>query len=456
MSHLFTGVNHNVTNFNETQMGEIFGQSIFNVKAYGASGVGQQDDGTEIQYAIDAAQAVGGIVYFPPGVYKYGTTLNITGRVRLVGGGEVARWTGDTMAGIFQLSVGSGVSLQYSGATDGVHIYNDTDNLVLSGVTIENIELRPSTKGGGRYGIYLDSSDTSKCSGISNLTFSNVAVQYWGTDGIYSKGTSFDISFDRLSALENVRYGVHIDSTSAQLGSSSQITFNDPWMYPSNSESSWCIYTNGVENVRLFGGTLTGYGSGNGAWFKHNACIFGTNIEGAGAGAGIGVRYRGSTSFILEGGYVQSWATGVQIGDPNDKAQDARGWAINADISNNTTDLHIVDGGERDGVLLNHGYANATFTVVDDHRTADGVFDNWFYVGNRDGLKWTNGDSIVHGSLVSGFTVNANWTLSDGTWNGGHLILGTYHLWVDATGDLRIKDGAPSSGTDGAVVGGQS
>lgn len=36
------------------------------------------------------------------------------------------------------------------------------------------------------------------------------------------------------------------------------------------------------------------------------------------------------------------------------------------------------------------------------------------------------------------------------------LVLGNYHLWVDSTGKFRIKDGAPSSDTDGTVVGNQS
>lgn len=43
----------------------------------------------------------------------------------------------------------------------------------------------------------------------------------------------------------------------------------------------------------------------------------------------------------------------------------------------------------------------------------------------------------------------------DGTWNGSHLMMGAYHLWVDATGDLRIKSSAPTSDTDGTVVGTQ-
>jgi hypothetical protein len=44
----------------------------------------------------------------------------------------------------------------------------------------------------------------------------------------------------------------------------------------------------------------------------------------------------------------------------------------------------------------------------------------------------------------------------DGTWNGGRLQLGNYHLWVDATGALRVKSGAPASDLDGTVVGAQT
>lgn len=40
----------------------------------------------------------------------------------------------------------------------------------------------------------------------------------------------------------------------------------------------------------------------------------------------------------------------------------------------------------------------------------------------------------------------------DGTWNGGKLRLGTYNIWVDATGALRIKNGTPTSDTDGTLV----
>ena len=44
----------------------------------------------------------------------------------------------------------------------------------------------------------------------------------------------------------------------------------------------------------------------------------------------------------------------------------------------------------------------------------------------------------------------------EGKWNGGKLILGYYRLWVDSSGNLRIKNGEPDSDTDGIIVGSQS
>lgn len=50
------------------------GQDSFNVKGYGALADGS-DDGPRIQAAVDAAQAYGGTVYFPPGSYTVNTRI---------------------------------------------------------------------------------------------------------------------------------------------------------------------------------------------------------------------------------------------------------------------------------------------------------------------------------------------------------------------------------------------
>jgi hypothetical protein len=46
--------------------------------------------------------------------------------------------------------------------------------------------------------------------------------------------------------------------------------------------------------------------------------------------------------------------------------------------------------------------------------------------------------------------------MPDGIWNGTPLQMGSWYLWVDTTGDLRIKNSFPTSDTDGTVVGTQS
>ncbi|MDO7834218.1 hypothetical protein Q4610_04085 [Sphingobium sp. HBC34] len=62
----------------------------------------------------------------------------------------------------------------------------------------------------------------------------------------------------------------------------------------------------------------------------------------------------------------------------------------------------------------------------------------------------TNGDMVI-----SPTGAGCVW-IPNGGWNTQHLRLGAYHMWVDTSGKLRIKNSAPTSSTDGAVVGTQS
>jgi hypothetical protein len=77
------------------------------------------------------------------------------------------------------------------------------------------------------------------------------------------------------------------------------------------------------------------------------------------------------------------------------------------------------------------------------------------------------GALVVRSSLLSGdiawqvtpagrFAARYGITNSDSTWSGNLFRLGAFNLWVDASGRLRIKNGSPTSDTDGAVVGAQS
>jgi hypothetical protein len=60
---------------------------VFDVTVYGAVGDGSTNDSSAIQNAINAAQLVGGIVWFPPATYLLGTGLSVTNQVILAGAG---------------------------------------------------------------------------------------------------------------------------------------------------------------------------------------------------------------------------------------------------------------------------------------------------------------------------------------------------------------------------------
>ncbi|NIF80130.1 hypothetical protein F3J20_22510 [Paraburkholderia sp. Cy-641] len=72
----------------------------------------------------------------------------------------------------------------------------------------------------------------------------------------------------------------------------------------------------------------------------------------------------------------------------------------------------------------------------------------------------TNGDLrlTMNGKAASISFSGANGIpqIGDGVWNSLPMRLGGYYLWIDSSGRLRIKNGSPSSDTDGAVVGAQS
>lgn len=81
----------------------------------------------------------------------------------------------------------------------------------------------------------------------------------------------------------------------------------------------------------------------------------------------------------------------------------------------------------------------------------DFVNGRTYYANGTAPVSYYVGD--VNGTMgVSG----SNFTIDGGTFNTGHLQLGNYHLWVDVSGRLRIKNGAPTSDTDGVVVGTQA
>jgi hypothetical protein len=55
---------------------------------------------------------------------------------------------------------------------------------------------------------------------------------------------------------------------------------------------------------------------------------------------------------------------------------------------------------------------------------------------------------------VTDMTAFRNVDISDSSWNTGHLVMGNYHLWVDASANLRMNPNTPTADTDGTAFSG--
>lgn len=111
-------------------------------------------------------------------------------------------------------------------------------------------------------------------------------------------------------------------------------------------------------------------------------------------------------------------------------------------------------------VLANYRIAISSALIA---MKLDTDVENRFQVSSASGtLTWGDGalagDVTLSRSAADLLTTgnSDSFKVGSGAWNGGHLMIGSYHLWVDATGDLRIKSSAPASDLDGTVVGTQS
>ncbi|MNP29326.1 hypothetical protein D3C76_1223450 [compost metagenome] len=70
--------------------------------------------------------------------------------------------------------------------------------------------------------------------------------------------------------------------------------------------------------------------------------------------------------------------------------------------------------------------------------------------GDVDKLTFSSGQFNFLAPVVAGLTGSS-------AWNGANPFrLGAHQFWVDSSGRLRTKNGAPSSDTDGTIVGTQS
>ena len=191
--------------------------------AYGATGDGTTNDSAAIQAAVNAANtAGGGVVYFPPGVYRIGTRIELKSGVSLVGAGQeyttLKAMSGLTTSVIVGLSGtaaanlairGLKVDADYSATAinlNGIQITNGS-NIVIDDCAVTNV---------ANAGIVLTTCTSCVVSG-SRVSHTGKAQAGVGFGVLLTGGTNCKVHDNHFTACNGMNIGGNTNALNASI-----------------------------------------------------------------------------------------------------------------------------------------------------------------------------------------------------------------------------------------------
>lgn len=435
---------------------------------FGAKG----DDVTNDTAALQAAFNSGRPVFIPPGTYRH-TGLTVPNHAKIVGAGIGLTFLKNTS------TTAPSLDLKYPGGSDWRR------NWLIEDLTLTCATVRTANQVGV---------DMNVC---HSGTMRNVNIINHGY-GVREKAT-WACTFDTLYCTDNI-VGYFIDQGDTTPGVPN---YHANCHIRDNTQGGIDMKLNGQNASVWIGGQNErnpNYGARIVGSSNRSISFIGVNFEGNGSSGGYdiilgatGDTNSGPASILFQGCQFQNegatrrainciYGAGLTV----QNCHFAGNFDRVADIASTFGTIAAIHNGGI-SVFANSVDANTTIpndTIAIGTRTDFATFGAAGitfaqYSGNTKGLKlrnMTEASESFHMDYAGTMkwhpwnTANPDTTLGrsaanelamgtgdsfkvDGTWNGGTIILGTTRIWIDGNGQLRIKNGAPTSATDGTAIG---
>lgn len=328
--------------------------------------------------------------------------------------------------------------------------------------------------------------------GASRIRFSHIKIESPGVTGFINEipvagnTVSSDISLDNIMVTGAANAGCYLASgRNVQIINSTFEGAAQSYFYIGDADGGLfdckavnCKFVNtnnAVDTIRADGEVRTGGLTGN-----RNTChVDLLNCEVKGAGGGVGLRVTGGARVRVMSLSADNLRRGVQIEDGRFDAKGLRLTTLTEDGLHTSQRVSVDDlevenygstAGNQGGVFLNTGSDGSRFRGVKigaasgegGEHGITGVSSlvdieiHDFRVFNGTGTKLNFTTADMDNWFIYNTDTDHERFQRDANWNKTALYLGLGWLWIDSTGDLRVKTTKPTSDTDGTVVGTQS
>jgi len=448
------------------------------VKDFGAVGDGVADDTVAIQAAIDAVGS-GGTVFFPAGTYGIGSPINMKTQRNLRGVGS----TGSIIKALssWAPAVPTITASTYSPVLSFAPMLYNKD--AVDWFSIRGIELDGNNE--DCYGLYLCENYHGTIEDVlvyqtNKRPYTNIRGQsvthttftaYDCNDGVLSYDTT-GLNWDNCG-FERIAGDWYYDQRQPNSYSKGGVSLNNCWFESASGAAPVegflrmsgrrnranihaALHTTATTERVLELNDTTSSLVTDGITMGAHACLGADIWLNNATGAMLLKANTGSLHNVIDGFFTAANVNDDGVGNTWDVSG-----SLAAPVQHVTGRFQVRYGDTGSGIPT----AAASFVIDADHNAGTPIIRLLGSTGNT--IDLNSGKLRFTSALGQDYvatTGGVSWTAASYTMAGASgatgytkpLYLGSYALWVDSTGDLRIKSGVPASDTDGTVVGTQS